>query len=262
MPRSFAVSSRTSTGVAQSLEWSVCMWRSQSIVRRREIRRRTSGLPRRVVAARDHPPVEVLQLVAELSASGRSEAPAFAIRAAQAASLGSRRSSCPASVIASPGGKTNPHSPVVGDELLVGIDLRRRPGRRRRRTPSGSATAPGAARPRRRRRRRLRRAGRPARRRAGRRIRTRSRRARLSRGVATDGSSIQTSASQGEVERQPAQRPQQQPQRPALLARDVDDPRRRRRPSADGGRPRPAASGSRRCPGKKRAEQVGGRSGR
>ena len=46
MPRSFAVSSSTSTGVAQSLEWSVCMWMSQSIVRRREIRRRISGLPR------------------------------------------------------------------------------------------------------------------------------------------------------------------------------------------------------------------------
>ena len=28
-PRCFAVSSSTSTGVAQSGEWSVCMWRSQ-----------------------------------------------------------------------------------------------------------------------------------------------------------------------------------------------------------------------------------------
>jgi hypothetical protein len=43
-PRSLAVSRSTSTGVAQSGEWSVCMCRSTLISRRREILRRSSGL--------------------------------------------------------------------------------------------------------------------------------------------------------------------------------------------------------------------------
>ena len=44
-PASRAVASSTSTGVAQSCEWSVCMCRSTSISLRLASRARTSGLP-------------------------------------------------------------------------------------------------------------------------------------------------------------------------------------------------------------------------
>ncbi len=42
-PRRFAVSSSTSTGVAQSGEWSVCMWRSVKTKSRSESRLRSAG---------------------------------------------------------------------------------------------------------------------------------------------------------------------------------------------------------------------------
>jgi hypothetical protein len=44
-PASRAVASSTSTGVAQSLEWSVCMCRSTSISLRSAIRAAITGLP-------------------------------------------------------------------------------------------------------------------------------------------------------------------------------------------------------------------------
>ena len=43
-PASRALASRTSTGVAQSLEWSVCMCRSTSISGRSASRARTAGM--------------------------------------------------------------------------------------------------------------------------------------------------------------------------------------------------------------------------
>ena len=64
-PRSRAVSSRTSTGVAQSGEWSVCMWRSTSISGRPAIRRADLGVAGRVVAAGEEPPVDRLELVGD-----------------------------------------------------------------------------------------------------------------------------------------------------------------------------------------------------
>ena len=89
IPRSLAVSSRTSTGVAQSFEWSVCMCRSQSIVRRREIRRRTSGSPRGSWRRAVIRVVDALELVGDLApttAAARVEA----ARAVPLEQLGSR----------------------------------------------------------------------------------------------------------------------------------------------------------------------------
>ena len=65
-PRSRAVLSSTSTGVAQSGEWSVCMCRSTSISLRREMRRRTSGSPAGSWRRASEAPVDGLQLGGDL----------------------------------------------------------------------------------------------------------------------------------------------------------------------------------------------------
>ncbi len=62
-PCSRAVASSTSTGVAQSGEWSVCMCRSTSITGLPARRRRSTGSPLGVAPARGELAVELLQLV-------------------------------------------------------------------------------------------------------------------------------------------------------------------------------------------------------
>ena len=189
------------------------------------------------------PLVDRLELVGDVArTSGPSAPPAAAIRSPQRPRRASSRSSWPGQGDrVARAGRRSPHSPSLVEQLLVGIDLggdRHRAGgerltdqaRRRPRPARGGADDVGGG------DQLARRSASP-----GRRKRTRSRRPRLIRGVATASSSIQTSASQGSVQRQPPQRPQEQPQRAALLAGAVDDPRRRAlapRRSAAAARPR------------------------
>ena len=98
-PTSRAVASSTSTGVAQSLEWSVCMCRSTSISLRLASRARTSGLRVRLVAQRGQALVDRLDVVGDL-APGELPAGVGAARARAARAAPSSRtirSSCSAS---------------------------------------------------------------------------------------------------------------------------------------------------------------------
>ena len=112
-PTSSAVSSSVSTGVAQSGEWSVCMWRSTCTKSREDRRLRTAGAPSGGVAPAGHRAVELLETARPRGPTRARGGPRRCARRsgrARAESVTSR-SSWPASVSASRGSNRSPSSP-------------------------------------------------------------------------------------------------------------------------------------------------------
>ena len=139
-PRSRAVSSRTSTGVAQSGEWSVCMCRSQWIVRARREPASNRRLAGGVVAPRGDPRVDLLELVGDLAPAPPSAAEAAAQPPAQAR-LGDQPPELAGERDRVAGREQQPALAVAG-QLLVD----RRDARPRARLPAAIAarSSPGA----------------------------------------------------------------------------------------------------------------------
>ena len=129
-PCSRAVASSTSTGVAQSWEWSVCMCRSTSIRGRAASRLRTAALPRPSWRRADQPAVDVLESRRRGAPRTASCAAARRRRAAAARSGASAISRCSCAAHVSHVARREQQAVVAfaGDLLVDGEARRQRHG--------------------------------------------------------------------------------------------------------------------------------------